>query len=86
METEITIKEKKVVKDFFPCLFANKDRSVLILADEKTGEKTFSGMVVHSSGSTRKTVIGTYSTGWTYEQFKRLPQGTEVTITINQEN
>jgi hypothetical protein len=44
-------------------------------------------MVVHAAKETaKKTVLGTYSTGWTYEQFKRLPKGTELTLMITQEN
>lgn len=87
METTIEIKKRKVVDDYFPCLFANGSESVVILADGRTSEKTFSGMVIHSDKSAaKKSALGTYSTGWTYEQFKRLPKGSEVTILITQDN
>lgn len=87
METTIEIKEKKIVDDYFPCLFANAAKNIIILADARTSPKTFSGMVIHADGSTaKKNATGTYSTGWTYEQFKRLPKGSEVTIIIEQGN
>ena len=87
METAIEIKKRKVVDDYFPCLFANDSESVVILADGRTSAKTFSGMVIYADKTAaKKSVIGTYSTGWTYEKFKRLPKGSEVTIIITQEN
>jgi len=87
METLIEIKEKKVKDDYFPCLFANADKSIVILADERTSEKTFSGMVIYIGKDVRKKAsLGLYSTGWTYEQFKRLPKGTEITLYLTQEN
>jgi len=85
METKIEIKEHDQVKDFFPCLFANKDRSIIILADEKTTEKTFSGMIIHVTGEKGKsTVLGKYESGWTYAQFARLPKHTSITLTLTQ--
>ena len=87
MEILIEIKEKKVKDDYFPCLFANNDRSIVILADERTSEKTFSGMVIYTGKEFKKKAsIGQYSTGWTYEQFKRLPKGTEITLYLTQDN
>lgn len=87
METKVEINEKKYVDDYFPAVFANANRSIIILADSRTTDRTFSGMVVHAAKETaKKTVLGTYSTGWTYEQFKRLPKGTELTLIITQEN
>ena len=85
MKTELSITEAKKTKDYFPALFANKNRSVIILADARTGDRTFSGMVVHSDGANKKCCIGIYSTGWTYEQFARLPKGTNVIIGITQD-
>jgi hypothetical protein len=87
MEVIIEIKEKKVRDDYFPCLFANNNKSVVILADGRTSEKTFSGMVIYAAGDDRKrTTLGTYSTGWAYSQFTRLPKGSEITLCITQEN
>ena len=48
METAIEIKEQKYVDDYFPALFANANRSVVILADARTTDKTFSGMIIHA--------------------------------------
>lgn len=86
METNVTIKTPKKERDYFPSVFTNKDNTIIILADERTSDKTFSGMIVHSSGNNKKTVLGNYSTGWTYSQFKRLPKGSNLTLTITQEN
>ena len=87
METIVEIKEKKNVDDYFPCVFTNSSKNIIILADARTSEKTFSGMIIHAGKDTaKKTALGTYSTGWTYEQFKRLPKGTELTLMITQEN
>ena len=86
METKASITEPSTERDFVPALFANKDRSVVILADNRTGEKTFSGMVIHADGNAAKRyAVGTYSASWTYEQFKRLPRGSQIAITIIQE-
>lgn len=85
METIIKIKKTTEVKDFFPALFANKDNTIVILADERTSDKTFSGMIVHIEGDKGKTVaLGTYSTSWTYIQFSRLPKYSEINLTIVQ--
>ena len=84
MKSEMTINEPKKVADYFPCLFANPSKSIIILADGRTGDKTFSGMVVHSENE-KKNVVGTYGTCWTYEQFKRLPKGTNVIIGLTQD-
>lgn len=87
MQTIIEIKERKVVDDYFPCLFANSGKTVVILADSRTSEKTFSGMVIYADKqAAKKNVLGTYSSGWTYEQFKRLPKGSEITLCITQDN
>lgn len=84
MESKIVIQEVKKEADYFPSLFTNKDKTVIILATERTGEKTFSGVVVHSDSKATKTLIGVYSTSWTYEQFKRLSKGSSVEITLTQ--
>lgn len=85
METTIEIKETGQVKDFFPCLFANKDRSIIILADERTSDKTFSGMIIHVTGEKGKAAaLGKYESGWTYAQFSRLPKYSSITLTIKQ--
>ena len=87
METQVEIKEKKLLDDYFPSLFTNASKSVVILADARTSQKTFSGMVIHADGTAaKKNALGTYSTGWTYEQFKRLPKGSEMTLIIVQGN
>jgi hypothetical protein len=85
METIIKIKKTNDVKDFFPALFSNKDNTIVILADERTSEKTFSGMIVHIEGDKGKSVnLGVYSTSWTYTQFSRLPKYSEINLTIVQ--
>lgn len=86
MKTELSISEAVKKADYFPSLFANKNRSVIVLADSRTGERTFSGMIIHSDGANKKCCIGMYSTGWTYEQFSRLPKGTNVIIGITQDD
>ena len=86
METILKIEEPKKERDFYPSVFTNKDNTIVILADERTSEKTFSGMIIHSSGSNKKTVLGNYSTGWTFAQFKRLPKDTNLNLKIIQEN
>ena len=85
METTIEIKEADLIKDYFPCLFANKDRSIIILADERTSDRTFSGMIIHITGDKGKTtVLGKYESGWTYAQFSRLPKNSSINLTIKQ--
>ena len=85
METAITIKKTSEVKDFYPAVFANKDNSIIILADERTSDKTFSGMIIHFSGDKGKAIaLGTYSTSWTFIQFNRLPKYSEVNLNIVQ--
>lgn len=85
METAITINEAAQTKDFFPALFGNKDRSIIILADERTSEKTFSGMIIHITGEKGKSAnLGLYSAGWTYVQFQRLPKYATINLTIKQ--
>ncbi len=86
METQLIIDEVKKERDYFPCLFSNKDNSIIILADSKTGDKTFSGMVIHTNNETKKGTLSVYSTGWTYTQFTRLPKGTKITLNITQED
>lgn len=86
MKTEIVIKEEKKERDYFPSLFRNKDNSVIILADGRVSAKTFSGMVIHCTNDAKKMTLGTYSTGWTYEQFTRLPKGSEITMNLIQED
>jgi hypothetical protein len=85
METAIKINEANQVKDYFPSIFVNKDNTIVILADEKTSEKTFSGMIIHITGDKGKSMnLGLYSTGWTYTQFQRLPKYSEINLTIKQ--
>lgn len=84
MKTDIKITEPDKVDDYFPCLFANKDNSVIILADERVNDRCFSGMVIYSKGNTTKTIVGKYNSGWTYTQFKRLKKRSEVELTIIQ--
>lgn len=86
METKIQIEEPKKDRDYFPCLFANKDKTILIFADSRTSDKTFSGMIIHSSSELKNSKTGLYSTGWTYAQFTRLTKGTKVNITLEQED
>ena len=85
METKIEIQETSKTKDYFPAIFANKDRSIIILADERTSDRTFSGMIIHITGDKGKTkTLGTYSSGWTYEQFTRLSKNASINLTITQ--
>ena len=86
MESKLTLKEAKKERDYFPCLFSNKDNSIVILATERTGEKTFAGVVIYSCNETKKGTFGVYSTGWTYQQFSRLPKGSEITLEMIQED
>ena len=84
METKLEIKEEKVIKDFFPCLFANKDRTIIILASERTSDKTFAGAIIHSTNKSKGNLLGTYSSAWTYQQFSRLPKYSTITLSITQ--
>lgn len=84
MKTEAIVKECKEVKDYFPALFANKDKTIIILADERTSDKTFSGMIIHSENKAKGSSLGVYSTGWTYQQFSRLPKHSTITLEIEQ--
>ena len=85
METKIEIKEANTTKDYFPALFANKDKSIIILADDRTSDRTFSGMIIHITGDKGKTAqLGCYSSGWTYVQFTRLAKNSFVNLTITQ--
>lgn len=84
METKAIIEECKEQKDFFPALFANKDNSIIILAEERTSDKTFSGMIIHSENNGKTFHLGAYNTGWTYQQFRRLPKYSKVNIEITQ--
>jgi hypothetical protein len=86
METTIQIETPKKERDFFPSLFSNKDNSIIILADSRTSDKTFSGMIVHSSNQTKTAILSTYSTGWTYAQFSRMAKGTKISLNITQED
>lgn len=86
MKTSIEINTEKKDRDYFPSLFANKDNSVVVLADSRTSDKTFSGMIIHSSNNIPKNVVGTYSTGWTYAQFSRLPKGSKIILNFEQED
>lgn len=86
MEAEVKITEKTRVNDYYPSLFANKNRSVIILADARVTDRTFGGMVIYSKGDNKKMLLGTYSSGWTFEQFERLSKGTIVELSITQEN
>lgn len=85
METNIKIKKTNEVKDFFPAIFSNKDNTIIILADARTSDKTFSGMIIHIEGDKGKSInIGVYSTSWTYVQFSRLPKHSEINLNIVQ--
>lgn len=84
METKIQIHTETEQKDFFPALFANKDNSIIIFADAKTSDKTFSGLIIHSTNAGKNGTLGMYSTGWTYAQFTRLPKGSVIKLTITQ--
>lgn len=85
METTIKIKKTNEVKDFFPAVFTNKDNTIIILADERTSDKTFSGMIIHVDGDKGKSInLGLYSTSWTYTQFSRLAKHSEININIVQ--
>lgn len=84
METTLIIDEATKEKDYFPSLFTNKDKSIIILADGRVTDKTFSGMVIHTTNQTSKGTLAVYSTGWTYAQFTRLTKGSKITLTINQ--
>lgn len=84
MKSSAVINEPKKQNDYFPCLFANKSKDIIILADGRTGDRTFSGMIV-SSTTEKKNVVGTYSSNWTYDQFARLPKGTNVEINLTQD-
>lgn len=86
MESKLIINESKKSTDYFPSLFANKDKSIIVLADGRTTDKTFSGMIIHSTNETKSGAIGIYSTGWTYVQFSRLTKGTTITVEIKQED
>ena len=83
MKTELELNEKLNENDYYPSLFTNEYKSIIILANERVGDKTFSGMIIHSNNSGK---IGLYATGWTYQQFKRIPKGSEVKIKIIQED
>lgn len=85
METTIKINEANQLKDYFPAIFVNKDSTIIILADDRTSDKTFSGMIIHISGDKGKTVnLGLYSTSWTYTQFSRMAKYSEINLTIKQ--
>lgn len=85
MDTKIEIKEASVNNDYFPAIFTNKDKSIVILADTRTSKATFSGMIIHVTGDKGKqTVLGTYSSSWTYAQFRRLEKNSSITLTITQ--
>lgn len=86
MKSEVIIEELKTDKDYFPALFANKDRSIIILANERVSEKTFAGVIIsinNDKGS--KVKLGTYSNGWTYVQFQRLPKGSVINLKLIQD-
>lgn len=85
MESRLEVEMGTVEKDYYPALFANKDHTVIILADQRTDQQTFSGMIIHSHGNTKKALLGTYSTSWTYTQFKRLPRTTVIDLTLTQD-
>jgi hypothetical protein len=84
METTLKIDTPTIERDYFPSIFVNKDNTIVILADGKTSEKTFSGMIIHSESESKKALKGTYSTGWTYTQFKRLPKRSVLNLKIVQ--
>ena len=84
MKTEVTVTSPDQDSDYFPCLFVNKDNSVIILADGRVNDRCFSGMIIHSTGSTKKTLVGAYNSGWTYAQFKRLKKNACIELKITQ--
>lgn len=84
MDSKIKIEEPTQENDYFPSLFTNKDNTVIILADGRTGDKSFSGMIIHSENKTDKTLIGKYSTGWTYAQFRRFKKRTSIDLNLIQ--
>lgn len=86
METQLKIEKPNKERDYFPSIFANKDNSIVILADSRTSDKTFSGMIIFSNNNTKNGALGLYSTGWTYAQFSRLQKGTKIDLTIIQED
>lgn len=61
METILSIEGIVKERDYYPSLFVNKDQTIVLLADAKTGEKTFSGMVIHSKNESKKGTLGIYS-------------------------
>ena len=77
MRTEITITEPRLNPDYFPCIMSNKSRSIFILADARTSERTFSGMVIHAEKG-GKNAVGKYSINWEYSAYERLPKGTNI--------
>lgn len=85
MKTVVEIDSPEVERDYFPCIFTNKNTSIIILAEEKTSDRTFSGMIIHSDSNNKKASLGTYSTSWTYAQFKRIPLGSKLSLDITQE-
>ncbi len=86
METKVTIESPKKDRDYFPSTFTNKDETIVVLADGRTSDRTFSGMIIHSTNQTKNGALGTYSSGWTYAQFSRLPKGSKISLTIVQED
>ena len=43
-------------------------------------------MIIHAAKEAAKRyATGTFSAGWTYDQFKRLPRGTKIEITLVQD-
>lgn len=85
MDVKIEIKEHKGEKDYFPSLFTNKDNTIVILADSRTSDKTFSGMIISSTNKAKGYGIGTYETSWTYVQFHRLPKYSTIHLDITQD-
>jgi len=84
MEVKVEVNECKQEKDYFPAIFANKDNSIIILADERTSQTTFSGMIISSTNKSKGCSVGVYGTGWTYQQFKRLPKHSTIKLEITQ--
>lgn len=79
---ETKIKEAAVQGEKFPALYSNDDRSVIICVISKT-QDTLTGVVLHSKNI--KSSFGAYSVNWAMDKYKRMPEGSELTIKFIQE-
>ena len=84
MKVTADIEECKKVNDYFPSIFTNKDNTIVILADARTSQNTFSGMILSSHNNSKGCTVGTYGTSWTYTQFHRLPKNSIIKLEIEQ--